>query len=67
MARKGSCIAMVSVSIFVVIIFSTANISVDWQSLSSCCRLFLKSFSNCCLFMAMVELSVFDISSFFIL
>ena len=54
---------MVSAFIFFVIIFSIDDIGVVWKSLSSFCRLRLKSFSICCLFTAMVALILFDVSS----
>ena len=54
---------MVSASTFLVIMFSVNDISVVWKSLSSFCILLVKSCSICCLFTAIVALSVFDVSS----
>ena len=54
---------MVSVSIFLVIIFPTDDISIVWKSLRSFCRLLVKSCSICSLFEAMAALSLFDVSS----
>ena len=51
---------MVSAFIFLVIMFSTDDISFVWKSLSSFCRLIMKSCSICYLFAVMVALSLFD-------